>query len=56
MADSKVRQMKKDAVSPAIYNRINEHLMTLKYTSKIKVEGLGEYEIEVKNVIDTRTF
>jgi len=30
--------------------------MLLKYKQKIKVEGHGEYEIEVKNVIDTRTF
>ena len=51
-----LKQLKKDARSPALYNRINEHLMTLKYMTKIKVEGLGEYEIEVKNVIDTRTF
>lgn len=29
--------------------------MMVKYHTKIKVDGLGEYEIEVKNVIDVRT-
>ena len=48
--------MNKDAKSPAVYNRIQERLLTLKYQTSIKVDGVGEYEIEMTNVIDTRTF
>ena len=48
--------MDKDAKSPAVYNRIQERLLTLKYQTSIKVDGVGEYEIEMTNVIDTRTF
>ena len=47
---------KQDSKAPALYNRIKEHLLTLEYMTKIKVEGVGDYEIKVKSVIDTRTF
>lgn len=50
-----MRQMNKDAASPAIFNRLQEHLFLLKYLTKIKVEGYGEVEITVQNVIDIRT-
>jgi len=48
--------MRNDQESPAILNRIRENLLTLEYQTKIKVEGVGDYEIKMQNVIDTRTF
>ena len=30
--------------------------MTIEYQTKIKVEGVGDYEIKMQNVVDTRTF
>jgi len=32
------------------------HYIALKYKTKIEVEGQGQYEIEVTNVVNTRTF
>lgn len=32
------------------------HFIAIKYKTKIEVEGLGQYEIEVTNVVNTRTF
>ena len=35
---------------------VKGNFIALKYKTRIAVEGVGEYEIEVKNVIDTKTF
>jgi len=32
------------------------HYIALKYKTKFEVEGMGSYEIEVTNVVNTRTF
>ena len=32
------------------------HYIALRYKTRIEVEGQGEYEIEVTNLVDTRTF
>lgn len=32
------------------------HYISLKYRTKFEVEGVGEYEIVVTNIVNTKTF
>ena len=35
---------------------LGSHFIALKYKTTIEVQGTGEYQIEVTNVVNTRTF
>ena len=32
------------------------HYIAIKYKTKVEVDGVGSYEIEVTNVVNTKTF
>lgn len=39
-----------------LLDRVRGHFFALKYRTTIEVEGVGEYQIEVTNLVNTRTF
>ena len=39
-----------------LLDNVRGHYIAMKYRTKIEVEGVGQYEIEVTNVVNTRTF
>ena len=41
--------------TPALFKSIKNKYIALKYKTKVSVEGVGEYEVEVTNVVNTKT-
>lgn len=37
-------------------NTVKGNFIALKYKTSVAVEGMGEYQIEIVNVVNTRTF
>ncbi len=37
-------------------NTVSGNYIALKYKTSVAVEGLGEYQIEIVNVVNTKTF
>lgn len=42
-------------VNPSLFNTVRQNFIALKYKTKIEVDGLGEYQIEITNVVNTGT-
>ena len=40
---------------PALYKNLKNKFIALQYKTKVSVEGVGEYEIEITNVVNTKT-
>ena len=41
--------------TPALFKSLKNKYIALKYKTKVSVEGVGEYEVEVTNVVNTKT-
>ena len=48
-------QVSKTNKAPALYKSLKDKYIAVKYKSKVTVDGVGEYEIEVTNVVNTKT-
>lgn len=40
----------------SLMNTVSGNYIALKYKTSVAVEGLGEYQIEIVNVVNTKTF
>jgi len=38
-----------------LYKNLKNKMIALRYKTKVIVEGVGEYEIEITNVVNTKT-